>query len=158
MDAVDPLKFAEITRVPGSFDRVLVGIRKAQSVGLDPVKVNCVLVRGLNDDQIAPFAHFAREEGVIVRFIEFMPLDEARAWSMDMVVPLPEVAARLSAVQPLRALPQTQSGETARRYTFEDSIGEVGIIAPVSQALLRCLQSRPAHVRWKDPYLPLLYL
>ncbi len=134
MDAVDPIKFAEITRVPGSFDRVLAGIRKAQAVGLDPVKVNCVLVRGLNDDQIIPFAHFAREEGVIVRFIEFMPLDEARAWSMDAVVPLREVAARLAEVLPLRALPATQSGETARRYTFADSVGEVGIIAPVSQS------------------------
>jgi cyclic pyranopterin phosphate synthase len=134
MDAVDPGRFAEITRVPGSFDRVLAGIRKAQSVGLEPVKVNCVLVRGLNDDQIVPFAHFARTEGIIVRFIEFMPLDEARAWSMNMVVPLREVAAKLSEVQPLRALPPTHSGETARRYTFEDSVGEVGIIAPVSQA------------------------
>jgi GTP 3',8-cyclase len=133
MDAIDPAKFAAITRVPGSFERVRAGIRKAQAVGFDPIKVNCVLVRGLNDDQIIPFAHFAREEGVIVRFIEFMPLDEDRAWSMNMVVPLKEVAATLSEVLPLRALPQTQSGETARRYTFEDSIGEIGIIAPVSQ-------------------------
>ncbi len=134
MDAVDPAKFAAITRVPGSFDRVVAGIRMAQQVGLAPLKVNCVLVRGLNEDQIVPFAHFARKENVTVRFIEFMPLDEDRAWSMDMVVPLREVAATLGSVLPLRSLPQTQSGETARRYTFEDGIGEVGIIAPVSQA------------------------
>jgi cyclic pyranopterin phosphate synthase len=134
MDAVDPQKFAAITRVPGSFDRVLAGIREAQAVGLEPVKVNCVLVRSMNDDQIVPFAHFARQEGVVVRFIEFMPLDEDRAWSMDRVVSLREVTAQLAQVGKLRALPPTQSGETARRFTFEDGGGEVGIIAPVTQA------------------------
>ncbi len=134
MDAVDPDRFAAITRVPGSFDRVLAGIRKAQLVGLDPVKVNCVLMRGLNDDQIIPFAHFARKEGVIVRFIEVMPLDEDRAWSLDQVVSLKEITAKLAEVMPLRNLPPTQNGETARRYTFEDSRGEIGIIAPVTQS------------------------
>jgi cyclic pyranopterin phosphate synthase len=134
MDAVDPDRFAAITRVPGSFHRVLAGIRKARQVGLDPLKVNCVLVRGLNEDQIVPFAHFAREEGVIVRFIEVMPLDEDRTWSIDAVVSLKEVVAKLAEVAPLRALPPTQSGETARRYTFEDSRGEIGIIAPVTQS------------------------
>ena len=134
MDAVDPDRFAAITRVPGSFERVLAGIRKAQQVGLDPVKVNCVLVRGLNEDQIIPFAHFAREVGVIVRFIEVMPLDEDRAWSLDQVVSLKEVTAKLAEVSPLRELPPTQNGETARRYTFEDSRGEVGVIAPVTQS------------------------
>jgi len=134
MDAVDPVKFAAITRVPGSFDRVLAGIRKAQEVGLDPVKINCVLVRGLNEDQIVPFAHFARREGVIVRFIEFMPLDEDRAWSLDSVVSLREVSERLASVSPLVPLPATHTGETARRYAFADSVGEVGIIAPVTKA------------------------
>ncbi len=133
MDAVDPAKFAAITRVPGSFDRVVAGIRKAQTIGLGPIKVNCVLVRGLNDDQIVPFAHFAREENVIIRFIEVMPLDEDRAWSMNMVVPIRELEAKLAAVLPLRTLPPTQPGETARRYIFEDGRGEIGIIAPVSQ-------------------------
>ena len=134
MDAVDPDRFAAITRVPGSFARVLAGIRQAQQVGLEPVKVNCVLVRGLNEDQIIPFAHFAREEGVIVRFIEVMPLDEDRAWSMDHVVSLKQITAKLAEVAPLRALPPTQRGETARRYTFADSHGEIGVIAPVTQA------------------------
>ena len=134
MDAVDPDRFAAITRVPGSFDRVVAGIRKAKQAGLGPVKVNCVLMRGLNDDQIIPFAHFAREEGVIVRFIEVMPLDEDRAWSMESVVSLTEVTAKLAELTPLRALPPTRSGETARRYTFADSVGEVGVIAPVTQS------------------------
>lgn len=134
MDAVDPERFAAITRVPGSFDRVVAGIRKAKQVGLGTVKVNCVLVRGLNEDQILPFAYFAREEGVIVRFIEVMPLDEDRAWSMESVVSLKEVTAKLAEVTPLLALPPTRSGETARRYTFADSVGEVGVIAPVTQS------------------------
>ncbi len=76
MDAVDPDTFSRITRVPGSFDQVLAGMRAARDAGLGPIKVNCVLMRGFNEDQIVPFGRFAREEGVIVRFIEFMPLEE----------------------------------------------------------------------------------
>ncbi len=78
MDAVDAATFERITRVPGSFQHVLRGIRAAQRAGLGPIKVNCVLLRGFNDDQIPLFAQFAREENVIVRFIEFMPLEEDR--------------------------------------------------------------------------------
>jgi cyclic pyranopterin phosphate synthase len=134
MDAVDPAIFARITRVPGSFEKVLAGVRAAQRAGLGPVKVNCVLLRGFNDDQIIPFAQFSREEGVIVRFIEFMPLEEDRLWTPDVVVPLQEVVERLNSYRPLVALPANNPGETARRYTFDDGLGEIGIIAPVSQA------------------------
>jgi GTP 3',8-cyclase len=134
MDAVEPETFARITRVPGSFQHVLGGLRAAQAAGLGPVKVNCVLLRGFNDDQIVPFAHFAREEGVVVRFIEFMPLEEDRIWAPSTVVPYDELLARLSAVQPLVPLPSNTPGETARRFTFADGRGEIGIIAPVSQA------------------------
>jgi cyclic pyranopterin phosphate synthase len=134
MDAVEAEPFARITRVPGSFAKVLAGVRAAQRVGLGPVKVNCVLLRGWNDDQIVPFARFAREEGVIVRFIEFMPLEEGRVWAPDIVVPMDELVGRLEAFMPLAALPATTPGETARRFTFADGIGEIGIIAPVSQA------------------------
>ena len=96
MDAVDPAIFERITRVPGSFEAVLRGIRAARTAGLMPLKINCVLLRGFNDDQIVPFAHFARQEDVIVRFIEFMPLEEGRLWSSEMVVPLSEITARIS--------------------------------------------------------------
>ena len=88
MDAVDPITFARITRVPGSFEKVLAGVHAAQKAGLNPLKVNCVLLRGFNDDQIVPFARFSREHGVIVRFIEFMPLEEDRLWTPDVVVPV----------------------------------------------------------------------
>jgi GTP 3',8-cyclase len=134
MDAVDSATFARITRVPGSFEKVLAGLRAAKAAGLGPVKVNCVLLRGFNDDQILPFARFARSEGVIVRFIEFMPLEEDRLWSPDTVVPLDEVLRALSQLRPVVSLPANGPGETARRYTFDDGVGEIGIIAPVSQA------------------------
>jgi cyclic pyranopterin phosphate synthase len=144
MDAVDPETFARITRVPGSFERVHDGIRAAQDAGLGPVKVNCVLLRGFNDSQIEAFADFSRREQVIVRFIEYMPLEEAstaplapgelsRAWSSDIVVPMSEIVTRLNAYRPLVPLPANNSSETARRYTFDDGLGEIGIIAPVSQ-------------------------
>ena len=134
MDAVDSATFARITRVPGSFEKVLAGVRAAQRAGLGPVKVNCVLLRGFNEDQIIPFARFSRDEGVIVRFIEFMPLEEDRLWTPEVVVPLPEVVAKLNSFRPLVDLPANNPGETARRYTFDDGVGEIGIIAPVSQA------------------------
>lgn len=134
MDAVDPAVFARITRVPGSYHRVLAGIRAAQAAGLGPVKVNCVLLRGFNDDQIVPFVHFARAEGIILRFIEFMPLEEDRIWSPDTVIGYDELRARIQAVRPLVPMPGNTPGETAQRFTFDDGVGEIGIIAPVSRA------------------------
>jgi cyclic pyranopterin phosphate synthase len=131
MDAVDPDRFARITRVSNGYDRVLAGIRTSRRVGLWPVKVNCVLMRGFNEDQIIPFGMFAREEGVIVRFIEFMPLEEDRTWSPATVVTLDEIVLRMAEYRPLVEIPHARS-ETARRYHFDDGIGEIGIIAPVS--------------------------
>jgi GTP 3',8-cyclase len=131
MDAVDPDRFARITRVPNGYDQVLAGIRAARRVGLWPLKVNCVLMRGFNEDQIIPFGMFAREEGVTVRFIEFMPLEEDRVWSPATVVTLDEILSRMAEYRPLVEIPHARS-ETARRYRFEDGIGEIGIIAPVS--------------------------
>ena len=131
MDAVDAEKFARITRVHNGYESVLAGIRAAKSAGLDPVKVNCVLLRGFNEDQIVEFAKFSRAEGVVVRFIEFMPLEEDRVWSPDIVVAMDEILARLNEFRPVRQLPNSPS-ETARRYTFDDGVGEIGIIAPVS--------------------------
>jgi cyclic pyranopterin phosphate synthase len=132
MDAVDSETFTAITRVPRSFDKVLAGIRKASEVGLGPVKVNCVLLRGFNDGQIEQFAEFSRREGVIVRFIEFMPLEEDRTWKPETVVPMDEIVARLNAFRPVVELAPNNASETAKRFTFDDGLGEIGIIAPVS--------------------------
>jgi cyclic pyranopterin phosphate synthase len=131
MDAVDPDRFARITRVPNGYDHVLAGIRAARRAGLWPLKVNCVLMRGFNEDQIIPFGMFAREEGVTVRFIEFMPLEEGRTWAPTTVVTLDEILERMAEYRPLVEIPHARS-ETARRYRFEDGVGEIGIIAPVS--------------------------
>jgi cyclic pyranopterin phosphate synthase len=131
MDAVDPDRFARITRVPNGYDNVLAGIRAARRTGLWPVKVNCVLMRGFNEDQIIPFGMFAREEGVVVRFIEFMPLEEDRTWTPKTVVTLDEIVQRMAEYRSLVEIPHVRS-ETARRYRFDDGIGEIGIIAPVS--------------------------
>lgn len=133
MDAVEPEIFAAITRVPRSYERVLAGVRAAQAAGLGPVKVNCVLLRGFNDGQIEAFAEFSRREGVIVRFIEWMPLEEDRSWSLEKVVTMDEILSRLNAVRPVVELPPTVASETARRFTFDDGLGEIGIIAPVSR-------------------------
>ncbi|MGA8041394.1 MAG: GTP 3',8-cyclase MoaA [Terracidiphilus sp.] len=134
MDAVDAPTFERITRIPGSFQKVLSGVRAARDTGLTPLKINCVLLRGFNDGEIEGFARFAREESVVVRFIEFMPLEEGRLWSPQIIVPLNEIVERISRVLPLTPLPPREASETARRYTFPDGIGEIGIIAPVTQA------------------------
>src|ERR1700719_2056184 len=131
MDAVDAERFARITRVPGGYESVLEGVRASRRAGLDPVKINCVLLRGFNEDQIVNFGKFAREEQVVVRFIEFMPLEEDRVWTPEIVVTLDEILARMSEYLPLEEIAHERS-ETARRYRFSDGVGEFGIIAPVS--------------------------
>jgi GTP 3',8-cyclase len=133
MDAVDAATFEKITRIPGSCETVLNGVRAAKAAGLTPLKINCVLLRGFNDDQVEGFALFARQEGVVVRFIEFMPLEEGRLWTPEIVVTLKEIVERIGRVMPLVEMPAREASETARRYTFEDGVGEIGIIAPVSQ-------------------------
>jgi GTP 3',8-cyclase len=132
MDSVHPEKFAEITRTADAFDKVIAGIQAAQAAGLQPVKVNAVLVRGLNDDEVEEFATFAREHHVIVRFIEFMPLDADRHWTRDLVVTAEEVRRRIDAVYPLDNYTRDTPSETARKYRFADGKGEIGLVAPVS--------------------------
>ena len=97
------------------------------------MKVNCVLLHGFNDGEIEKFAEFSRREGVIVRFIEFMPLEEDRSWRPETVVRMDELVDRLNAFRPLVELPPHAASETARRFTFDDGVGEIGIIAPVSR-------------------------
>lgn len=132
LDSLDPAKFERITRTK-SFATVMRGIDTAQNSRLAPAKVNAVLVRGLNDDEVELFAEFARERGVIMRFIEFMPLDADRHWTRDLVVPAAEVHRRIHARWPLVQIPH-EASETARKYRFaDDAPGEIGLIAPVTQ-------------------------
>jgi GTP 3',8-cyclase len=132
LDSLHPAKFEKITRTK-SFSTVMKSIDAAQSSRLAPAKVNAVLVRGINDDEVEAFAAFARERGVIMRFIEFMPLDADRHWSRDLVVPASEVHRRIHALWPLEQIPHERS-ETARKYRFADGApGQIGLIAPVTQ-------------------------
>jgi len=131
LDSLDREKFERITRTK-TFDEVIAGIDAAQASRLRPVKVNAVLVRGINDDEVEAFAAFARERDLIMRFIEFMPLDADRAWTRDIVVTGAEVLSRISARWPLVPVVHERS-ETARKYRFADGRGEIGLISPVSQ-------------------------
>ncbi len=132
LDSLDPAKFEKITRTK-SFDAVMRGIEAAQASSLAPAKVNAVLVRGINDDEVESFAQFARERGLVMRFIEFMPLDADRHWNRGLVVPAAEIHQRIHARWPLQQIPHEQS-ETARKYRFADGApGEIGLIAPVTQ-------------------------
>jgi len=132
LDSLDPVKFEKITRTK-TFASVMAGIDAAQNSRLAPVKVNAVLVRGFNDDEVEVFAQFARERGVIMRFIEFMPLDADRHWSREVVVPATEIYQRINARWPLVQIPH-EASETARKYRFADGApGEIGLIAPVTQ-------------------------
>ena len=131
MDAVDPEHFARITRVSNGFESVLAGIRTSRRAGLTPVKVNCVLVRGFNEDQVQAFGRFAQQEQVAVRFIEFMPLEEGRTWTPQVVVTLAEVLERMAHFAPFHEIAHDPSS-TSRRYRFDDESAEFGVIAPVS--------------------------
>jgi cyclic pyranopterin phosphate synthase len=131
LDSLDLAKFERITRTR-AFREVMDGIDAAQASPLRPVKVNAVLVRGLNDDEIEAFAAFARERDLVMRFIEFMPLDADRHWSRDLVVPAAEVLRRIHAQWKLEPLPHERS-ETARKFRFADGRGQIGLIASVTQ-------------------------
>jgi GTP 3',8-cyclase len=132
LDSLDPARFERITRTK-TLTSVLAGIDAAQASSLAPAKINAVLVRGINDDEVEAFAGFARERGVIMRFIEFMPLDADRHWTRELVVPAAEVHQRIHARWPLEQIAHEPS-ETARKYRFADGApGEIGLIAPVTQ-------------------------
>jgi cyclic pyranopterin phosphate synthase len=130
-DSLRPERFAEMTR-RDALPQVLAGIDAAVAAGLDPVKVNVVLVRGVNDDEIIDFARYGREHGVTVRFIEFMPLDATGEWRADDVVAGDAVVAAIDAVFPLTAV--TRGHEPAERYQYVDASGEIGVIRSVTNA------------------------
>jgi len=135
--SLDSLKrdtFKQMTGVD-VLDRVLAGIEAAKQAGLQPIKINAVIVRGHNEDEVADFAAFAREHDVKMRFIEFMPLDSGHDWSRDDVVSGREILERISERYPLTPLNLARGSETSTRYRFADGApGEIGIIAPVTEA------------------------
>lgn len=132
MDSIDPQNFQRMTGRDALME-VQQGIRLAQDLGLHPVKVNAVVIRDINHHEIEALAEFARERNLSFRFIEFMPLDSTRAWMKDMVVPGKEILERLHARFDLVPVIASNPSETARRWTFADGRGEIGIIAPVTE-------------------------
>lgn len=133
LDSLRPDKFREITGVDG-IDRVLKAIETAKQLGFQPVKLNAVIVRGRNDDELADFARFARENDVSFRFIEYMPLDSGHEWSRDQVVAGREIRDAIDKVFPLRLKESSRGSSTAWKYEFADGAqGEIGIIAPVTE-------------------------
>lgn len=134
--SLDSLRRDEFKKTTGAdvLDHVLEGIRAAQRVGLAPVKVNAVIVRGHNDAEVADMAGFARTHGVTMRFIEYMPLDSGHDWSRERVVSGAEIRAAINERFLLIATRGGRGSETATRYRFADgSPGEIGIIAPVTE-------------------------
>jgi GTP 3',8-cyclase len=133
LDSLKPETFKQMTGVD-VLDRVLQGIAAARQAGLQPIKINAVIVRGHNENEVADFAAFARDHGVGMRFIEFMPLDSGHDWSREQVVSGREIRERISERFPLIALDVQRGSETASRYRFADGApGEIGIIAPVTE-------------------------
>jgi cyclic pyranopterin phosphate synthase len=132
LDSLERDNFKKITGRDGLAE-VLNSIDLARQLGFNPVKVNAVIIRGLNDHEIEPLAEFARERALSLRFIEFMPLDSARAWLKEMVVTGREVLARLQQRFDLRPVSSDNPSATAKRWAFADGRGEIGIIAPVSE-------------------------
>ncbi|HEX8921875.1 MAG TPA: GTP 3',8-cyclase MoaA, partial [Pyrinomonadaceae bacterium] len=134
--SLDSLKrgvFKEMTGVD-VLERVLEGIQAAKHAGLTPIKINAVIVRGHNDEEVADFAAFAREHDLQMRFIEFMPLDSGHEWSREMVVSGREMRQRIEERFPLVPLKVPRGSETSSRYRFADNArGEIGIIAPVTE-------------------------
>jgi cyclic pyranopterin phosphate synthase len=133
LDSLDDATFAAMNGVDFPVAKVLDGIAAAQDAGLSPVKVNMVVRRGINETSIVPMARWARDSGVILRFIEYMDVGHTNGWRLDEVVPASEIVAAIDAEMPLEPLPARYRGEVANRWRYRDGSGEVGVIASVSQ-------------------------
>ncbi|PDH70134.1 MAG: GTP 3',8-cyclase MoaA [Acidimicrobiales bacterium MED-G01] len=130
LDSLQKERFLELTR-RDELDRVLDGIDAALDAGLNPVKINAVMMRGINDDEIIDFAEFGREKGVTVRFIEFMPLEAGDIWNEGLVVPAQEIVETINNAIPIE--PVVRGNEPAERWRYSDGNGEVGVIASVTK-------------------------
>jgi cyclic pyranopterin phosphate synthase len=135
--SLDSLRRETFDRMTGvdALDKVLKGIEAAKLAGLTPIKINAVVVRGYNEEEVADFAEFAREHDVAMRFIEFMPLDSGHDWSRESVVSGREIRERIEERFALVPAKVRRGAETSSRWRFADgAVGEIGIIAPVTEA------------------------
>jgi cyclic pyranopterin phosphate synthase len=132
LDALDPAIFRQMSGGRGDVAQVLAGIEAAERAGFESQKINCVVQRGLNDDQVLPLVRHFRATRHVLRFIEFMDVGTLNHWSADAVVSAAELRARIAAEYPLRELPAIEAGVTASRYLHADGQGELGFVASVS--------------------------
>jgi GTP 3',8-cyclase len=132
LDSLDRDNFRKLTGRDGLLE-VLASVDLAMELGLHPVKINSVVIRGINDHEVEALAEFARDRDLSLRFIEFMPLDSSRAWMKELVVPGCEILARLQSRFNLEPVRSANRSETARRWCFPGQRGEIGIIAPVTE-------------------------
>jgi len=132
LDTLDAGVFRALSGGRGELVDVLAGINAAHAAGFAPVKLNCVVQRGVNDAGIEQLAGYAREHGHVLRFIEYMDVGTCNGWSRERVVPSAELRDRIAAHWPLRALDANYRGEVAERYAYEDGVGEVGFVSSVS--------------------------
>jgi cyclic pyranopterin phosphate synthase len=133
LDSLDDEVFRRMNGVDFPVARVLDGIAAAREAGLAPIKVNMVVRRGVNEDSILPVARWARDEGLVLRFIEYMDVGHSNGWRLDEVVPAAAIVARIDALMPLEPLAPNYPGEVAGRYRYRDGSGEVGLIASVTE-------------------------
>ncbi|BDU70890.1 GTP 3',8-cyclase MoaA [Mesoterricola silvestris] len=133
LDTLDPGKFHRMSDATVPLEQVLEGLRSAREAGFENIKLNCVLKRGVNEDDILPLAAFAREQGHHLRFIEFMDVGTGNGWRMDHVVPSAEVAARIGAHWPLERVHAEDAGCVARHYRYLDGKGWLGLISSVTE-------------------------
>jgi len=133
LDAIDPTVFAALSGGRGDIADVLAGIDAAKAAGFAPIKLNCVVQRGVNDDQVLPLLDYARDQGHVLRFIEYMDVGTCNGWRREAVVPSAELRDRIHARWPLRPLDPNYRGEVASRYAFADGAGEVGFVSSVSE-------------------------
>lgn len=132
LDSLDPALFADLAR-RDYFRRTWEGIEAAETAGIHPIKLNVVLVRGVNDGEILKFAELARKRPYVIRFIEFMPIGKDDGWALDKVVSTGEILQTINSYCPLVPLPHVNGKAPAERYIFADGNGEIGFIGSVSQ-------------------------
>ena len=143
LDTVDPEIFRQMSGGFAELDRVLEGIQAAVDADLTPIKLNCVVERGLNDHTVLDLVERFRGTGIIVRFIEYMDVGNRNHWSLDRVVPSRELVERISARWPVHAIEENYRGEVAERYAFDDGAGEIGFISSVTNAFCgSCTRAR----------------
>jgi len=143
LDSLDDAVFGTMNGVDFPVARVLDGIAAAAEVGLAPIKVNMVVRRGMNESSVVPMARWARDRGLILRFIEYMDVGHSNGWRLDEVVPAAELVSMIDVSMPLELVPPNYSGEVANRWRYRDGGGEVGVIASVSQPFCgNCTRAR----------------